>query len=152
LSTHCRRHVEELAAGRCRTCQHGYCVRCLVYAFGPSKPPYCVNCAIHAAGVRTRGMPARALAVPTAGLVGDGDPGGPGPVAPMDKRTERAYRRAEKAAAKAAARAARKASVPDGAALAEAIRPQADPTSSQVPAPSLLRAVQSATHRRGDGD
>ena len=30
--------------------------RCLVYAFGPKKPPYCMSCAMVAGGVRTSGV------------------------------------------------------------------------------------------------
>jgi hypothetical protein len=41
-----------------------YCVTCLVYPFGQSKPPFCVPCALEAAGVRksSRAQRGRVLA------------------------------------------------------------------------------------------
>lgn len=50
---HCLRHMEESASGECRSCHGQFCTRCLVYSFGPKKPPFCVGCALHASGVRT---------------------------------------------------------------------------------------------------
>lgn len=29
-----------------------FCATCLVYSFGPKKPPFCLPCAVEAAGVR----------------------------------------------------------------------------------------------------
>ena len=49
---HCLRHMEEPSTAQCRNCQGTYCNRCLVFSFGPRKPPYCVGCALHASGVR----------------------------------------------------------------------------------------------------
>ena len=49
---HCLRHMEEPSTAQCRSCQGTYCNRCLVFSFGPRKPPYCVGCALHASGVR----------------------------------------------------------------------------------------------------
>lgn len=49
----CVRHYEEPVADTCRTCRNDFCSRCLVYAFGPKKPPYCVGCALTASGVRS---------------------------------------------------------------------------------------------------
>lgn len=49
---YCLRHMEEPSTGQCRECHGGYCARCLVYSFGPKKPPFCVGCALHASGVR----------------------------------------------------------------------------------------------------
>ena len=50
---HCFVHNFELSESRCRNCGNEFCNECLVYAFGPSKPPYCVGCALAAAGVRS---------------------------------------------------------------------------------------------------
>jgi hypothetical protein len=49
----CEKHTFEVAEGLCRRCGHEFCGRCLVYSFGPKKPPFCVSCAILAAGVRS---------------------------------------------------------------------------------------------------
>lgn len=49
---HCARHYEEMMAGTCRSCGAAFCDRCLVYAFGPKKPPFCIGCALHTSGVR----------------------------------------------------------------------------------------------------
>lgn len=49
---HCLRHMEEAATGECRSCHGTFCARCLVYSFGPKKPPFCVGCALVASGVR----------------------------------------------------------------------------------------------------
>lgn len=37
----------------CRHCGDWFCSECLVYSFGPKKPPFCVGCALAAAGVRS---------------------------------------------------------------------------------------------------
>ncbi len=50
---HCLRHMEEPGTGECRHCHGTFCARCLVYSFGPKKPPYCVGCALVASGVRS---------------------------------------------------------------------------------------------------
>jgi hypothetical protein len=49
----CFVHGFEVGEARCRSCGNEFCSECLVYAFGPSKPPYCVGCALAAAGVRS---------------------------------------------------------------------------------------------------
>ena len=49
----CQVHPYEVAEGLCRSCGGPFCADCLVYPFGPVKPPYCVPCAVSAAGVRT---------------------------------------------------------------------------------------------------
>lgn len=49
----CQVHPYEVAEGLCRSCGGPFCADCLVYPFGPVKPPYCVPCAVTAAGVRT---------------------------------------------------------------------------------------------------
>ena len=48
----CQVHPYEAAEGLCRSCGGPFCADCLVYPFGPVKPPYCVPCAVTAAGVR----------------------------------------------------------------------------------------------------
>ncbi len=48
----CQVHPYEVAEGLCRSCGGPFCADCLVYPFGPVKPPYCVPCAVTAAGVR----------------------------------------------------------------------------------------------------
>lgn len=49
----CFRHGFEVAESRCRQCGLEFCTECLVYSFGPGKPPFCVPCALAAAGVRS---------------------------------------------------------------------------------------------------
>lgn len=51
----CSKHTFEIATGTCRQCHNSYCDECLIYSFGPKKPPYCVTCALNAAGVRRTG-------------------------------------------------------------------------------------------------
>lgn len=48
----CTRHQFEPADGVCRNCGFEFCAECLVFAFGPDKPPYCIPCALAASGVR----------------------------------------------------------------------------------------------------
>lgn len=124
---HCLRHYEEPIADHCRDCQHPYCTRCLVYAFGPKKPPLCVSCALHAGGVRSGQRPTRPA------------PSAEPPVpASLDKRTARAMKRAEREAHKASAKAAKRAAKSGGAPDTEL--PTLPPRSGQVPAPSQLLA------------
>lgn len=49
----CFRHGFEVAESRCRQCGLEFCSECLVYSFGPGKPPFCVPCALAASGVRS---------------------------------------------------------------------------------------------------
>ena len=49
----CNKHPHERGAALCRRCGGAWCSTCLVYAFGPKKPPYCMGCAMVAGGVRT---------------------------------------------------------------------------------------------------
>lgn len=49
----CDKHLFESAEDRCGKCGYEYCAECLVYAFGPKKPPFCIPCAVAAAGIRT---------------------------------------------------------------------------------------------------
>jgi hypothetical protein len=80
----CTKHPHEKGAALCRRCGHAWCTSCLVYSFGPKKPPYCMSCAMVAGGVKsTAALPA------------------------MPKRQLKAQMRAMKAAAKAEAKAAK---------------------------------------------
>ena len=63
---HCVRHFEESMEATCRTCGAPFCGRCLVFAFGPKKPPYCIGCALSAGGVRNNYRPV-SVAPPTSG-------------------------------------------------------------------------------------
>ncbi len=53
MEERCARHQFEAAEDVCRSCGHDFCGECLVYAFGPNKPPYCLSCALAASGVRS---------------------------------------------------------------------------------------------------
>ena len=126
--THCIRHYEEPVVAYCRTCSRPYCSRCLVYSFGPEKPPFCVGCALTASGVRnkSRPIPVAAQAAPA-----------------VDRKLERAQRKAEKAEAKANARALKRAAKhPDPALDAEAPRSSNVPVPKGLPTPSARFAPQ----------
>jgi len=49
----CEKHPHEPGVAICRRCGHSWCTSCLVYAFGPKKPPFCMSCAMFAGGVRS---------------------------------------------------------------------------------------------------
>src|SRR5205085_12691913 len=71
----CDRHPFELAEDGCARCGLLLCGECLVYSFGPKKPPFCIPCAVAAAGVRTTAgsrppVSSRALKQATAELRG----------------------------------------------------------------------------------
>lgn len=117
--THCMRHYEEPVVAHCRTCAKPYCSRCLVYSFGPDKPPFCVGCALNASGVRNKNKPIVVAAAPAPSV---------------DRRVERAQRRAEKAEAKATARSLKRAAKSGEAAPGEAEAPR----TSNVPVPKGL--------------
>lgn len=53
MDNRCATHQFEMAEGMCRNCGDLYCSECLVFSFGPKKPPYCVSCALAASGVRS---------------------------------------------------------------------------------------------------
>lgn len=53
MDNRCTTHQFELAEAMCRNCGDLYCSECLVYSFGPKKPPYCIACALAASGVRS---------------------------------------------------------------------------------------------------
>jgi hypothetical protein len=79
----CAKHPHEHGSAICQRCGESWCAECLVYAFGPKKPPYCVECAMYAGGVRSAAVrPA------------------------LSKRELKARLKAAKAAAKAASRGA----------------------------------------------
>ncbi len=117
--THCMRHYEEPVVAHCRTCTKPYCSRCLVYSFGPDKPPFCIGCALNASGVRNKNKPVVAVAADAPAV---------------DRRMERAQRRAEKAEAKASVRALKRATK-RGDAVPEAVEA---PRTSNVPVPKGL--------------
>jgi hypothetical protein len=52
MQQQCAKHVFEGAEDACSTCGDQFCPECLVYAFGPNKPPLCIQCAVAAAGIR----------------------------------------------------------------------------------------------------
>jgi hypothetical protein len=98
----CMKHPHEMGVALCRRCGGSWCGSCLVYAFGPKKPPYCMGCAMVAGGVRTTSS-----------------------VPAMPRRKLKAQMRALKAETKAQAKAAAKAEAaaaagePDGSAETE---------------------------------
>ena len=49
----CERHLFDQAIDLCARCGAEFCNDCLVYSFGPKKPPFCLPCAVEAAGVRS---------------------------------------------------------------------------------------------------
>ena len=49
----CGKHPHEMGVALCRRCGGSWCSSCLVYAFGPKKPPFCMSCAMFAGGVRS---------------------------------------------------------------------------------------------------
>jgi hypothetical protein len=55
----CNTHPFDPAHAACRACKRDFCSSCLVYSFGPRKPPFCVPCALAAAGVRRQGRRTR---------------------------------------------------------------------------------------------
>ena len=55
----CDRHPFDEAHAACRVCGRTFCEPCLVYSFGPKRPPFCVPCALEAAGVRRGGRKSR---------------------------------------------------------------------------------------------
>jgi len=125
---HCLRHMEEPATGECRNCHGTFCSRCLVFSFGPKKPPFCVGCALVASGVRNGARrayqpqshvssapstfeAAPALFTDDTHSNGPSDPPSPGgglaaPASAHRVRSSWSHRRAERQAAKAARRQA----------------------------------------------
>jgi hypothetical protein len=52
MQSRCAKHLFEGAEDFCGKCGLEFCGECLVYAFGPKKPPLCIPCAVQAAGIR----------------------------------------------------------------------------------------------------
>jgi len=48
----CAKHHFDRAVAQCGQCALTFCPSCLVYAFGPNKPPFCIPCALTVGGVR----------------------------------------------------------------------------------------------------
>jgi len=48
----CAKHHFDRAVAQCGHCALTFCPSCLVYAFGPNKPPFCIPCALTVGGVR----------------------------------------------------------------------------------------------------
>lgn len=115
---HCIRHFEEPLVARCRACDKPFCGRCLVFPFGPNKPPYCIGCALTASGVRNNKTLVMAA---------------PAKAPKVDRKAERLQRKAAKAEAKAAKQAAR-----DGSAS-----PNAEERHDTVPVPQRLETPAS---------
>lgn len=148
---HCLRHMEEPSTAQCRSCQGTYCNRCLVFSFGPRKPPYCVGCALHVSGVRPG---SRKVAVPPApepemaasfgnpvafddgATQGDGpaDPSGGEGMHASPRVSRRARRQAEKEAARATGNAETAAPAPiDPSSLgADALEPVLAPAERRL--------------------
>ena len=53
MEKRCEKHIFEESEDRCGKCGAEFCAECLVYAFGPKKPPMCIPCAVAAAGIRS---------------------------------------------------------------------------------------------------
>ena len=106
----CIKHPHETGVGLCRRCGGSWCADCLVYSFGPKKPPFCMSCAMVAGGVRT-GATRPALA----------------------RRELKALQKAAKSEAKAAAKAAKRAPADDEAGQEEHVAAMAD---GPAPAPA----------------
>lgn len=49
----CAKHSHERGLAPCRRCGGSWCANCLIYSFGPNKPPFCMACAMFAGGVRS---------------------------------------------------------------------------------------------------
>ena len=106
----CVKHPHERGQALCRRCGGAWCQDCLVFSFGPKKPPYCMSCAMVAGGVRTSG------ARP-----------------PMAKSELRARAKAVRAEAKADAKAARSAKDPVPASVSFDPTPAAAETDWSTP-------------------
>lgn len=106
----CAKHPHERGAGICRRCGDAWCNDCLIYAFGPKKPPYCMPCAMFAGGVRT------AASRPA-----------------LPKRQLKALQKAAKAEAKAAEKSGKQVreAEPESASAAAAVK-VADPVHTPV--------------------
>ncbi|MGH2684753.1 MAG: hypothetical protein ACRDJP_04720 [Actinomycetota bacterium] len=52
ITAQCAKHHFDRAVALCGQCALTFCPSCLVYAFGPDKPPFCIPCALTVGGVR----------------------------------------------------------------------------------------------------
>jgi hypothetical protein len=52
VGAQCAKHHFDPAVAVCGRCDLTFCQACLVYAFGPNRPPFCIPCALTAGGVR----------------------------------------------------------------------------------------------------
>lgn len=157
---HCLRHMEEAASGQCRSCNGTFCARCLVYSFGPKKPPFCVGCALVASGVRNgarRSYEPRTSAPAEVGgfasapalfsddTKGSGQPpmsSGPGGLAQSaEVKSSWSHRRSQRQATKAARRAAQ------DVAAAAAVPQPAGPIEAQNLEPVLSQHQRKALGR-----
>ena len=57
----CERHQFDRSIDRCGRCGGEFCSTCVVYSFGPKKPPFCLPCAVTAGGLRTKAAKGPAL-------------------------------------------------------------------------------------------
>lgn len=57
----CDQHLFEAAEDICSQCGREWCHECLVYPFGPKKPPLCHACAIAKAGIRKHAARSRVM-------------------------------------------------------------------------------------------
>ncbi|MGK2947063.1 MAG: hypothetical protein ACSLFP_00685 [Acidimicrobiales bacterium] len=121
----CEKHPHEVGAAICRRCGGAWCRDCLVYAFGPKKPPYCMSCAMVAGGVRT------ASTRP-----------------PMPKREMKARMKA----AKAEAKAGRGAPVEAEPAVSEPDAASLEPVSVAADADTVAEPATTAPGATGDTD
>ncbi len=114
MAEQCVKHHFDMAEGQCRSCGYLYCGRCLVFAKGPSKPPYCLSCAVAAAGIRSNAANT--------------------PIASRSelRRAEKERRRAERASEKASRRA--QPDVPEAGARPGVIPAPTKPIPSRSPA------------------
>ncbi len=110
----CAKHPHERGVGLCRRCGEAWCSDCLIYSFGPKKPPFCMSCAMFAGGVRT------AASRPA-----------------LPKRELKALQKAAKAEAKAAAKASKDAEPEsdDAAAAVEVAAARLAPTAADWETP-----------------
>lgn len=162
---YCLRHMEEPSTGECRSCHGSYCARCLVYSFGPKKPPFCVGCALRASGVRSGPRPtfqpdATPTSVPAMGfsdapaLFGDSDhhnhqdpPSGPqGGTPASGVRSSWAQKRSQRQAAKAARRSAEPALVGAGSSAPQPTSADLEPLLTPGQRSALGRLVHDGSH------
>ena len=57
----CDRHQFDRSVDRCGRCGGEFCSNCVVYSFGPKRPPFCLPCAVTLGGVRSKAARGPAL-------------------------------------------------------------------------------------------